>query len=491
MAVDRQMTDHARRVLRWAAYAWAVGNCGYVYLLAGGSRTYRVEAASLLFAAILLLSLTSPPRAIARVPWRRPQTASLLIVAALLWLFVLMPEIRFPFLNDDYVFLDRYRTARDVLNSPYFFRPLFAWLFWLARIVGHDSPVPFHLLGLSLHAASAGCVYGLARRLLSSPTAATIAAAVFLLNPLQLEVSLWTSGLQDGLWTSCILGAALVYRWRVVLSIGHVVVTALLVAAALVSKETAVCFILILPLLDVLFGSHRGPLRRVAYAVFVAELVAYLWVRSYFAAVVDHQLLATPTRYVVKQFVTTPYRVFVFPWNAAAAHVPLLLQCAIAVIALTALLGAVRRPVPTLLIGPALILASTLPLAGYFYVGPDLTAARYLYFGAAGWAMFVGEAFDRCVSNPTVRFTCAAVTVVLLFVALSVNIRPWRAAAELVRNLDTALTSGRQPADAVREWRIRHDPGGSLNSLGVPDSYQGVYLFVNGYPEYLRWRAAR
>ena len=415
----------------------------------------------------------------------------LLIIAAGAWLIALAPQIGSPLLSDDYVFLDRYRTAADTLGSPHFFRPAFASVFWLIRGLGHDSPVPFHLVSLCLHAASAGCVYLLARRVLDSSTGATIAAVVFLLNPLQLEVSLWASGLQDGLWTFCILAAAIVYTGGPTLSAARVAITALLIAGGLLAKETAVAFILILPAIEVAIGSRRGRWRPVAYGVFVAELAAYLWLRSYFAASIDHQFEVTPTRYFVKQFVTTPYRVFVFPWNAAAAGVPLMLQCAIAVAALTACLLAFRRPSLRLLIGPALILASTIPLAGYFFVGPDLTAARYVYFGVVGWSLLVAEAFNRCIRHPIIRLGAASALVAALFLALWVNLRPWRAAAELVRGLDEAIGEGRSTADVVREWEDKHHTVPALNEEGMPESYQGVYIFVNGYPEYLRLRAGR
>jgi hypothetical protein len=412
-------------------------------------------------------------------------------IAAGVWLIALAPQIGSPLLNDDYVFLDRYRTAADTFSSPYFFRPLFASVFWVVRTLGHDSPVPFHVVSLCLHAASAGCVYLLARRVLDSSAGATIAAAVFLLNPLQLEVSLWASGLQDGLWTFCILAAALVYTGGPALSAGRIAIAALLIAGGLLSKETAVSFILILPAIEIVLGSSRGRWRPVAYGVFVAELAAYLWLRSHFAAGVDHQLAAAPTRYFVKQFVTTPYRVFVFPWNAAAADVPLMLQCAIAVAALTACLLAFRRPSLRLLIGPALILASTAPLAGYFFVGHDLAAARYVYFGAVGWSLLVAEALNRCIRHPMIRLGAASTLVAGLFLALWVNLRPWRAAAELVRGLDEAISAGGSTAEVVRDWQDKHHAVAALNAEGMPDSHQGVYIFVNGYPEYRRLRSGR
>jgi hypothetical protein len=61
-----------------------------------------------------------------------------------------------------------------------------------------------------------------------------------------------------------------------------------------------------------------------------------------------------------------------------AAIVP----CALALLVLVLLVSAAlqKRIHPCVLVGPAIVFASTLPLAGYFYVDADLSAARYLYF---------------------------------------------------------------------------------------------------------------
>ncbi len=483
----------AWRGIVWLAYGWAVGNCGYVYLFRGGSRAYRVESAALIFVAVLLPSLAMPPGSVSGPrSWNRLHAMLLLGLAAALWLSVLGRAIALPFLNDDYVFLDRYRTAGQAFSSPYFFRPVFAWTFWVAHRVGGGSVIPFHILGLFLHAASSACVYRLARRSLDSGTAAAIAAAIFLMNPLQLEVSLWPSGLQDGLWTFFVLAATVVYTWGAEITVARLAATALLAALALLSKETAVSFVLILLLADLSVSSSWTRMRYVAYGIFLLELVAYLWTRSHFAIAVDQQLAAVaPTRYFLKQFVTTPYRVFMFPWNAAATNVPGPIACVIATALLTAAFRACQPPVRPLLLGPGLILASTLPLAGYFYVGADLTAARYVYFAAAGWSLLVAECVTRLWRARLAQWSCAAVIVVALFLALRVNVRPWRSAGEFVHDLDAGLDAGRTTSEIVREWHARNGMSGALNSDDIPKSYRGVHIFTNGYSEYVRLRSER
>jgi hypothetical protein len=118
MPVDRTLAHRGWRALVWAAYAWAVGNCAYVYLAIGGTRTYRVEASALIFLGILVPAFVLSPPAASRRSWPRGHTFFLLTLATALWLLALAPEIGLPFLGDDYVFVDRYRTAADAFNSP-------------------------------------------------------------------------------------------------------------------------------------------------------------------------------------------------------------------------------------------------------------------------------------------------------------------------------------------------------------------------------------
>ena len=472
----------------WAAYAWALVNCLYVYLVAGGGRVYRVETAAIIYVAVLL-----PLVLRARAPDARDSSGSsdhvhfLLIGAVGLWLLTLAPLVAFPFLSDDYVFLERYRTAPSLLHSEEFFRPLFGRLFWFVRKVGGSSPTPFHVIALCLHAASTVAVYALGERVLRSSAKAAVAAAVFLLNPLQLEATVWISGLQDGLWTFFLLAAAVVYSGRPTVTASRLALTVTLIAAALLSKETAVCFVLVLPLIDLAVGrSIRERSVSIAYVVFAAELVGYLALRSHGATSFDQQFMPAPTRYVLKQFVTTPYRVFLFPWNAAAVQVPLWMTCAIAMVALTALLRASSRPAVPLLLGPLLVLASTLPLAGYFYVGADLMSARYLYFGAVGWSLFVAEVIARVAPRRKVQLTIACVLLLGSFVALRLNLRPWRTVADLIETADAARLRHIPVRDAIASWQKLHGVELQVNDEGVPLSYKGVYIFTNGYAEFVR-----
>lgn len=484
---EAAVSSRAWRVVVYAAYAWAVLNSLYVYLLAHGARVYRVEAATFIYiAALLPLLFTRAAQGTEARPWPPAGRLLVLTAAATLWIVSVGPLVGFPFLSDDYVFLDRYRTASAALHPLSFVRPVFAVLFWLLRTVGGGSTVPFHVVGFVLHVVSAACVYKLTERILKSPDAATIASSIFLLNPLQLEATLWVSGLQEALWTSSLLTAAVVYTAEGVLTTRRIAATAALTAAALLSKETAACFVLIFPLLDLAIGRSTGEcLVRTAYIVFGLELAAYLGLRAFVLPSVDQQFVVHPNRYVLKEFVATPYRAYLFPWNPSAVAVPRVITCALGVAALTALLRTARRPALPLVCGPSLILASTLPLGGYFYVGADLVSARYLYFGAAGWSLLLAAVITRLVRRPSWQVTIVSGLAVALFLVLQTNLAPWRTVGEFVRTLDVELRRGVQPRTAIDNWQQQHHVTFQSNEAGIPLSYHGVYVFTNGYAEFV------
>jgi len=82
-------------------------------------------------------------------------------------------------------------------HSSLFYRPLQFSIYWLIyRLAGAD-PAPFHLVNLTLYAATGWLVYRLGRRLLLSETAALAGAILWLVHPLHVEAVAWISGLPD------------------------------------------------------------------------------------------------------------------------------------------------------------------------------------------------------------------------------------------------------------------------------------------------------
>lgn len=473
--------------LLWVALAWALLNTVYVYFVLDGTRTYRIESAVILLVALLIpigvATATGPPRPI-QLSRRLLATTAAIVVT--LWLALYVPLIDFPFLSDDYVFLDLYDRVDALGRTPQFFRPFFAAVFWVLLRIS-SSPVPFHLTSFTLHLASAYLVYRLSARLFSGNGHALLCFAAFLLNPLQLEAVLWIAGLQEGLWVFFVLSALTIYTGADRLSHSRAVATVVLVGLGMASKETAVCAVLLLPAAEwVLFGARRRADLRLIYILLAAEMVAYLLIRSRIVEM-ESTYFTAPDRYFLKQFLTTPYRVFAQPWNTAVADVPAVVAWASAasVIVLLFWVLVVRRQPREIWCGAFIIVASTLPVYSYFFVREDLASARYLYFAAFGWAVVLSALISGVVRAP--RWIAAA-TVLLaigMAVALNVNLRPWRVAGEVVNVMKAAISQNASPSDRLAEWATRHHVRLTFRG-SVPYEYGGVGIFINGYDSFVR-----
>src|SRR5262245_42648686 len=107
----------------WLAYAWAVMNCVYVYGFLAGARAYRVESAVWALMAVLApLAVLGTGRGSA-FEMSVTQRRWVVLLAVVSWLAMFAPLMRFPFLSDDYVFLELYRSPTSVLRTTEFFRP--------------------------------------------------------------------------------------------------------------------------------------------------------------------------------------------------------------------------------------------------------------------------------------------------------------------------------------------------------------------------------
>jgi len=474
-------------VILWLALLWTAVNCVYVYLVLAGNRSYRIESSlGLLVALMLPLLIPSRRKDQPFVELSSTQVKLLVSFAVALWLLAFLPLLDFPFLSDDYVFLALYEQLGDVTTAPQFFRPLFAVVFWMLARLGGGFSVPFHAASLLLHVSSACLVYTLARRFFAASAPAVISFTVFLLNPLQLEASLWPSGLQELLWTFFTLAALACYVGAARLSLPRLLATMALVAGALLSKETATCFLLLLPAADwAFYRMKRGPVLTVSYATSAVCLVTYLLIRQRFTSL-EPEFFVTPSRYFIKQFIATPYRFFAQPWNAAAFPLPPVIPCLLSLVILSLLFMrvVVRGASVRLLAGPAVILISTLPVYSYFFVGADLIAARYIYFAAVGWALLVSELLGIIRQRAPLAFAVMAVAGTAA-VALQLNLRPWRTAGDVVNAIHAGLERGESPEQTVAQWQARSAVKLTLKN-GIPYEYQGVGIFINGYPEFLR-----
>jgi hypothetical protein len=243
---------------------------------------------------------------------------------------------------------------------------------------------------------------------------------------------------------------------------------------------------LLLPAADFLFFRFkRGALQPVAYVALLSELAGYLFLRGRFVST-EPGWLVPPTTYFVKQFLVIPYTVFVHPWNRAAVDVPPVILCASAIsLVVLLLLAVVRSPSARVISGPAVILISTVPLYGYFFVAPDLAGSRYLYFASVGWSLLIAELSMSLLGSERLYSALIAGLMVILAASLGLNLGPWRTAADLVETMTIGLRQARSTGDIVQDWQARQGTTVELKD-GIPWKYKGVGIFSNGYPEFAR-----
>jgi tetratricopeptide (TPR) repeat protein len=153
-------------------------------------------------------------------------------------------------------------TAPDYASRIGYWRPLAATALSVGHALADGAPFGFRLLSLLVHAAASLAAFALARRLGLAPVAAALAASVFALHPIQAEAVAWPSAITDPLLALlCFLALERHAAWRQHGSRGWPIPTAMLLTAALLTKETGALLLLALPAHDVLFGEARAAAR--------------------------------------------------------------------------------------------------------------------------------------------------------------------------------------------------------------------------------------
>jgi hypothetical protein len=125
------------------------------------------------------------------------------------------------------------------------------------------------------------------------------------------------------------------------------------------------------------------------------------------------------------------------------------------------------------------MLIAAVPVYTYFFVSPSLQGSRYLYFPAIGWGLLVSYFVATLCTSRRAMVLTSACLFAWSTAWLTLNLRPWREAAGIVREFAAQGTSG--------TWQERYGNALVVQN-GVPIEYRGVVLFRNGYPEFLAMR---
>src|SRR2546428_6981849 len=321
------------------------------------------------------------------------------------------------------------------------------------------NPVGYHLTSLLLHAANAVVFFFVVRRILTlalpSPSergdalavSAGFAALVFAIHPLRAESVAWATERRDVLSGLFYLLTILLYlrasergeRGR-----GWYWGTVGLFACALLSKAMAVSVPVVLLILDVYplrrLGGSTGwwsePARRVyvekipfvllAAAASAIAVMAQLSVHV--AASLDH--LSMLARLAISAYGVSFYlRRMVVPVNLSPLYelsphlnpwaTRFILSYGV-VVAVTAIVLALRRQLPGLPAAWLAYIVVLLPVLGIVQSGPQIAADRYTYLAGLGWAILAGAGLLSCWRSSRRSKTGTPATWLLTGIALCV-----------------------------------------------------------------------
>lgn len=389
----------------------------------------------------------------------------------------------------------------------------FTWLtLGLDYVLWGMNPAGYHLTSLLLHAATAVAFYFVARRLLrlgaggsgddqALRVGAAIAALLFAVHPLRVESVVWVTERRDVLSGLFYLGTILAYlracereeRGR-----GWYRASVALFVCALLSKSMAVSLPVVLLILDVYplgrlggtTGWWGGRARRV-YAEKIPFVVLALAASAVaFVALIQLSNTASLDRLnVLGRLAISAYSLGFYLWKTIAPFnlsplyelpaevdpwaAPFLASYG-AVVAMTVLVLAVRRRVPSLAAAGLAYVVILLPVLGIIQNGPQIAADRYTYLSCLGWAVLAGgglvwiwRRLTTWRANAWPLVPLVALPVVLSLQVVTVyQIRVWRDPVTLWRHAITL-----DPSSAVAHYNL----GGALLDAGRLDEATAAF----------------
>ena len=424
-------------------------------LLLGVRVSSPIGLESVFACGFLALLFCRPPRKEQPFEWRIPFVFLLGLIA-----LAYAPNLRDPFLSDDYIL-----AARATFDPPRLaalfhtpggdgsFRPIGYVYFGLLRRLFDANSTAWHSVALSVHLVNCALLYWIVKSLWNGRAAASIAAMLFGLHGTRPEAVTWSAGNFDLLACAFAFAATLcALRRRTLAAAG-------LTALAVLSKESAYAT----PLLILGFAAAASRVRELrapilASAAVCAAMLAWRWTLfhgpgGYLDPATGHaQILSFHLGSALKALLLRVWTLLLFPinWDAFSRSLPLAL--AVIVSAATLILASP----PSCRISLALLgttVGTLLPAYHLALIGHDLNGSRILYLPAAGFCVLCG----RLVQT---RRTLAAALILSSALILRINLSAWH---------DDAIL-----ADQVC--------AGTTSQLPIHDR-KGVVFFANGYAE--------
>ncbi|HEU5180161.1 MAG TPA: hypothetical protein VFW45_05180 [Candidatus Polarisedimenticolia bacterium] len=387
------------------------------------------------------------------------------LIAALLAAVAALPGLWLPFLADDWGLLAD-AAQGSLARTPFgYFRPLTALTFRAELQVWGPRPFFFHLTNLLLAAACAALLSIVLRRLTGDAVVAALGAAIFALHPYHVENVWWVAGRADMLACLFLLAAFLAYeRWRTTLR-GIPLGTLLLFMGALLSKEAAISFPLLILLIE-WTRSDRGDwratrIRGVLPLAGLALLHALVVRRLFLGAEAFANLRGTLPHWIGNFFAFLAGSLVPLHTEYLEGH-PFLAGFLALVVAGFAFLWAHRKD------RPDARLAATAAIAFLILLGPSLLSfqERYLFIPSAAVATIL-VVLGRTLPQQVRRLLGAGLSTLWLG-SLAWHAIAWTDAARVSTHL----------IEGLRQTSMESEAGGILVA-NMPHRVHGVAVAAN------------
>lgn len=357
----------------------------------------------------------------------------------------------------------------------------------------------YRLVSLLLHFAAALGLGVLARDLGLGRGVAWTAAALFALHPVHPESTVWIASLISVQAGACVIWSLHFYlRSRERGGAGHLVLSLVLAAAGMLTKETGFVLPLLVVAHDLIVGERRESWRERLRHWFLFGLLlvgAGLYRAAVVGGVGGYSTLAGTPAFLevhpIKMLETLLVRSPALSMVAINWSLPrgwcLQALAVLWVLALAAVLGwGQGRALWTRRFAFVLgwIVLTALPAHHLLLVGGNLLGARNLYLPAAGGALLLAMVVAAPGAGRHSRWLSAAAVLVLLALysaALQHNLRAWRLASTKTQQvLEVIVATVPNPPAQARFWVV-----------GLPKEFNGVYVQTAGLAPALNLRYRR